>query len=853
MSTDNGENTAPLTNIRVLDFGHYIAGPLLGMLLADQGADVIKIESPSNAKNDYPIKSVLNRGKKRIVLDLKSQQGLEYAKDLIASADVLIENFRPGVMHSLGLGPKSMTQRNPRLIYVSLPGFRSSDRERSNIRAFEGVMSAASALFTDLHTPIRRWLDGPPIYTPLTPSSCYGAVHGAIATTLALYNREQTGSGDTIEIPLVAAAMSAMGAMTFKVGKHPKRYRPKPSWITRHIRIPFQKYRINRMTQEMQTLYWRDTINMRPPFADSLQASDGIWVQFWCDGNSRGSTQLIKALGIHESLMKQGFVDVLPGDTWGLDNNIKDPQAMSMQMRAVIREKIKEAFLKQTSDHWTKVMQEHGVPFSVHRTTREWLNAMEPREAALTIDVNDPKYGQMRQLGLQTSLRKTPESFLFPKAVQDLNGMAKEIWHPSKDKNKPELSTDTGNSKNLILEGVKVLDLSTVLAGPTCARTLAEYGASVIKIDSPEPYFLPNTHCWSGIEVSQGKRSIILDLKSKDGYDVFIDLVKTSDIVVHNMSPGTPERLGIDYDSLSGHKSDIIIMDLTAFEGPMPGPWGTLKGFDPVLQAATGIQSRYGGADNKPVLHGVASCIDYLTGYSGVFGTALALFRRTKNGQGDLVKTSLAQGGQLIQIPFMFTYPEQTDAAEAHGQETLGTSPLNHIYEASDGYVFLAGLPDEIQKLTSSIHFPELNTELSSTNDAIDSIGRSIKQHSTHFWVNEINDLGLGCHKIDTLEEIREKYTHQVGATPSNEDWNDGRTISIGRMNEHPVGSSVDNIAPAYAIFQNAEIKMGTPMPKLGYNTLDILTELGYSPEKIDSLLKNGSARKQFHNKYLPG
>ena len=170
MSTDNGENTAPLTNIKVLDFGHYIAGPLLGMLLADQGADVIKIESPSNAKNDYPIKSVLNRGKKRIVLDLKSHQGLEYAKDLIASADVLIENFRPGVMHSLGLGPKSMTQRNPRLIYVSLPGFRSSDRERSNIRAFEGVMSAASALFTDLHTPIRRWLDGPPIYTPLTLS-----------------------------------------------------------------------------------------------------------------------------------------------------------------------------------------------------------------------------------------------------------------------------------------------------------------------------------------------------------------------------------------------------------------------------------------------------------------------------------------------------------------------------------------------------------------------------------------------------------------------------------------------------------------------------------------------------------
>ena len=110
--------------------------------------------------------------------------------------------------------------------------------------------------------------------------------------------------------------------------------------------------------------------------------------------------------------------------------------------------------------------------------------------------------------------------------------------------------------------------------------------------------------CWGAIEVSQGKRSIILDIRSNDGLKIFHRLVKTADIVVHNFSPGVPEWIGVDYPNLRLHNSDIICVHLIAFNGPRPGPWGNRKGFDLVLQAATGIMLRYGGQGQRPMMHG---------------------------------------------------------------------------------------------------------------------------------------------------------------------------------------------------------------------------------------------------------
>ena len=192
-------------------------------------------------------------------------------------------------------------------------------------------------------------------------------------------------------------------------------------------------------------------------------------------------------------------------------------------------------------------------------------------------------------------------------------------------------------------------------------------------------------HHWFPIEVSPGKRkSLILDLKSDRGQEIFDRLVETADVIVHNFRPGVADRLRIDYDRVHQRNPTLVYLNITALDGPKPGPWNDRPGFDPMVQAATGIQVRYGGAGKRPVLHGWASCIDYLTGYSGAFGVALALLRAKLGGPpGAFVTTSLAQGAQLVQAPFMFSARGHPTGGEPQGQDAVGEhSPAPHLSRA---------------------------------------------------------------------------------------------------------------------------------------------------------------------------
>ena len=165
--------SAALAGIKVVDFGHYVAGPLAGMLLADQGADVVKVQQPGSQENSEVSDAVYNRGKSCITLDLKNADDLARAKELITSADVVIENFRLGVMDKLGLGSTEIAAENPKLIYLSMPGFASGDQENANVRAFEGLLGGATGLFTDINQ-LRSILSVDPLYTPIPLASVYG-------------------------------------------------------------------------------------------------------------------------------------------------------------------------------------------------------------------------------------------------------------------------------------------------------------------------------------------------------------------------------------------------------------------------------------------------------------------------------------------------------------------------------------------------------------------------------------------------------------------------------------------------------------------------------------------------------
>ncbi len=806
------DRQAPLTGIRVVDFGHYIAGPLTGMLLADQGAEVIKVDRPGKPDYDTPANGVFNRGKQRITLDLKNADDLATAVKLIRSADVVIENFRPGVMQRLGLGAEEMTALNPGLVYLSLPGFASTD-ERASIRAFEGIISAAIGQYTDLQS---RRPDLPPVYTPMPLGSTYGAIHGAIAVTLALYAREESGRGDVIEVSLVGAAMSAMAVIMLDVADKPARYGT-PSNAGR------QKQRSSAGS----------------PFSGTFRAGDGQWLYIIAAGHSRNSRSLVKALEVYDDLIAEGMVDVPVYENLHLTNNIPDSSHLSREWNLKAREKIESVLASEPAQHWVDVLTAAGVPCTIQRTAQAWLHKSETEEAALTVVVDDPEYGPMRQLGVQTWLAKTPDECAIPRPSGPFVGDVEP-------KPNGDIAASLGKP---ILEGIRVLDLSNVLAGPASARTLAEYGAEVIKIDPPEPYFGPRISSWFPLEVSPGKRSVILNLKDEAGRAAFMKLVETADIIVHNFRPGVAQSLGIDYDAVKRCKPDIVYLNLTAFNGPRPGPWMNRPGFDPLLQGSTGIQMRYGGEGNRPVLHGWASCIDYITGYSATYGAVLALLKRRRSGVpdgGDFVTTSLAQGGQLVQAPFMYACEAGCSGDEPAGQDAVGEHALHRMYRARDGWVFLGGLEHEMGKLRCIAGLENTPDE-----DAGEFLEGEIKKRDVAYWVKVFNEVGLAGHRIDSLEDIREMFLHEV-CDDLLDTWDDGRSISIVRFTDHPVGSAVDLAPPAYVRLKNAPVQLLYACPKQGAHTREILGELGYDDDFVDGLIAKGVAKEQLHEYYLP-
>src|SRR5690606_26003640 len=152
------------------------------MLLADQGADVIRIDPPGGPRYDTPANATWNRNKRSIVLDLKrNPEDLAIAKRLIASADVVIENFRPGVMDRLALGADALCAEHPGLIYCSMPGFAKDD-PRAGVRAFEGVVGAASGAYR----PAPGSKTGQPVYTVIPYPSAFAAFLAAVSVAAAL-------------------------------------------------------------------------------------------------------------------------------------------------------------------------------------------------------------------------------------------------------------------------------------------------------------------------------------------------------------------------------------------------------------------------------------------------------------------------------------------------------------------------------------------------------------------------------------------------------------------------------------------------------------------------------------------
>jgi crotonobetainyl-CoA:carnitine CoA-transferase CaiB-like acyl-CoA transferase len=202
--------TGPLAGIRVVDLSTIVSGPLCGQILGDLGADVVKIETPigdstrylGERKGDFAGSfAQVNRNKRSVVLDLKREAAADALRRLVADADVLVENFRPGVMERLGLGYERLREDNPRLVYAAINGF-GPDGPYADQPAYDMVIQALSSVAKMIGTD-----EEPKLVSNLLADKTAG-LNGAFAIAAALYERERTGVGQRIDIPMLDAFAS---------------------------------------------------------------------------------------------------------------------------------------------------------------------------------------------------------------------------------------------------------------------------------------------------------------------------------------------------------------------------------------------------------------------------------------------------------------------------------------------------------------------------------------------------------------------------------------------------------------------------------------------------------------------
>ncbi|NOD48110.1 MULTISPECIES: CoA transferase [unclassified Ruegeria] len=821
--------TRPLDHIRVLDFGQYLAGPLVGMMLADMGADVIRIDPPGGPRLKDPATDMLSRGKTAVTLDLKTEADLRTARELVARADVVIENFRPGVMERLGLEPEALREINPRIVSLSLPGFASTDPALADLPAWEAVIAARTGQFTDMGLN-RRLMGINPSFTPLTLASAYGAAFGAMAVQFALLARNRNG-GEHIEVPLASSLLEGLVYNCEQIEDYPERYKSP------------RELELDRRAAEglSMDLSFGELEEFLDPFYRTYTCADGRGFYVVAGSVKTHPRRVLETLGLKELADElpdfDAYLDTVDWpDDWSLRN-----YPVGDRDRARVSAAMKAAFLTKPSQEWEVLFGAAKAPATAQRFTREWLADPHALASGLVLEVDDPRHGAMRQMGNVAWLagdegalvkRPGPDSDSAP-----LTDILAEAPRTGKG----------GDSAGGWLDGLKVLDLTNVIAGPTIGSTLARFGAQVTSVQPVEPSVDPWNTVVFGLHAHRGKESVLLNLRSEDGQVALRKLIKRSDVITMNGTDEQRDALGLGETQLAAINPRLILVQLDAFGGPARGPKSDHLGYDDLAQAATGVMVRFGGGMQTPEEHAHFGTIDVLTGFCACVALGAALLRLEKTGKGGIARAALAGAGNLIQAQLMYDFDGRAPFDEPSGREALGWGPFYHCYRAADDWMFFAAPTEErgalmrVPELADLAKIPE--------EEMVAALSDRFAIHDAAHWAQAFAGSSATAMPLRSLHETRDAVLQ-----PESEGQIDlaGNTFSVIRHNQHPMGRWCDLVAPNAVRPARAAIAIPGPMPKYGSDTRRILNEIGFSGDQIKAMITAGTVSESWSEKYLP-
>ena len=829
-----GDRKLPLAGVRVVDFGQQIAGPAVAMILGDLGATVIHVDPPGGPQWEHQANAILNRNKSCICVDLKSAEGQAQALQLIDQADVVIESFRPGVMKGLGINFAQLREQRPQLITLSIPGFASDDQLRRDWKATEAIVAATAGAFTDMG--FNRILMGlNPCFSPLPLASSYTTTMATTAVVLALFAREKSGCGDSIEVPVIAAMMEGLSYNSYQVEGLPQRYK-----TMRELEI--ERRRENNIEFDLSYDELQEYLD---PFYRTYKCADGRMFYVVCPSHRNHARRCLQALGLYEELVAEGLPEVqdlhLPVSEWEGETSI-GVYPLPQKWAQIIAKKMKQVFLTKTSSEWGVIFGEGQIPGAPHRTTREWVNSDHCNRAGIIVEVDDPVYGLMKQPGPIAWLEEYATAMIAPRprrfvsyevALEELHMNPSEI----------NISDTQYDSSAGWLEGLRVLDLTNVIAGPHSTAFLARFGAEVIKVEPVEPLYDPLIGTLFTFQADMGKRSTLIDINTDLGREALNRLIRSVDMVVINAAERQIKPLGLDHKNLQRINPGVLFCRLDCLGGPLSGPKSNYIGYDDIIQANSGIMSRFGGPQT-PEEHAHLGTLDVNCGFAGGLAMAVALFHKVRTGEACRARTSLSAVTNLAQLPFCFDYQGLQDFNEPMGREAMGNHPLSHFYKAADKWLFIDSTFDELDRLEKV----EGMQGITQAGDTQTFLTEAFQRWPYAVWKQRLLSADIAVAEPIAIEQLRADYSRLADGTVGI----DRGSFAFSVYNQHPSGHVVTQI-DHYAIRPaNAAIRAISPTESHGYSTIPVLATLGYSSREIKQLLDSAAVGVGWGKTFLP-
>lgn len=794
-----------LGGLKILNLSQNIAGAIAGQFMADHGAEVVLVEppggSPLRAHGGWPLWA---RGSRSLESTLSDPAVRAFAEQ----ADVIIDTFRPGVTERHGLGHDELAKVNPKLVTATITAF-GRDGPLSHLRGYEGVVMAKIGAYSQFSALVDR--PGPAFANvPYCSSSAsLLAVTGILA---ALYERETSGVGQRVDATLIQAIASHdtwNWMIWFAAQKFPEAFATAPT-INEQRRVP-NSWLLYSLLQGL--------------------TKDGRWLQF-----SQCSPKLFKAFLVATDLDGPAWEDAWEDE--------------DLERREAFWDRLLNAVRSRTVAEWQALFDAHPDVFAeIYRSGSELLRHPQLVHDDQIAVTEVEGLGEVRTLKPLVRLSKTPGRADRPVPTLDESGAALRARHAPRPT--PVAANSNPHAGGYPLAGVTIVDLGGFYAGPYGLSVLADLGARVIKVEPLEGDVLRMQVGFpglGGVKVMQGKECVAIDLTKPEGRDILLRLVRKADLVMQNFRQGVAERLGVDAASLLAINPDMIYHEAPGFG--VSGPYAKRPAYAPTIAAGAGMARRNAESivpesvnmtldeikDGAIRLSAACLTVGHPDGFAALgvaCAEALALYARKRGlGAQGVVTTMLSTVGHVLSED-MVEYAGRP-ATPRPDSELLGLGPLYRLYEAAEGWVFLAALSDrEWALLVAAIPDAGLDAPRFATGagrhqnaDALSGkLAAAFRAKSAEAWERELVAADIAC------VAVNQGPSHETIMKP------DGLGYRLGMVTEteHPVFGLHPRLKSLLTFSRSAT--RAEPSPVIGCHTAQVLREFGYSDAELDDLV----------------